>query len=132
MQKIQIIGNIGNDAKIDVINGNKYINFSVCVNSSYKDKDGVKVQSTFWYNILKKQVEGKLAQYLLKGTKIFVFGDFSLNLFKAKDNTTKASLNVFANHIELLGNSKKEETATSEKKETTEVSEGAFSENVPF
>ena len=48
--KVQLIGNVGNDPKIqETNNGNKFVKLSIATNNSYKNKDGEKVKETKGY-----------------------------------------------------------------------------------
>ena len=101
MLKVQIIGNLGQDASIKDFGSNKYIIFSIAHSESYM-KDGVKVEKTQWVSCMKYvSGETKLAEYLKKGTKVFIDGNLSAKVFDNK-GTPEVSLNCNVNHLELL------------------------------
>ena len=105
MLQINCIGNIGNDATINETNGRKVISFSIAENTIYKDKEGVKHEKTTWVNCSlwkDKKDESKIAAYLTKGTKVFVQGIPEIQIWKDKDQTTKAGLHVTVKQVELL------------------------------
>ena len=122
MLQIQLIGNLGTDSKIQEINGNKIINFSVAINDNYKDSDGNVIERTTWVNcaIAKKEGSTKVAEYLLKGTKVFVQGKSSVKVWKDNNGVHQPSINVWVDRVELLSTSvKKEENNNSANAETS-------------
>lgn len=51
--KVQLIGNVGNDPEMTVLeSGKKVIRFSLATNEYYKNAKGGKVQSTDWHNMV--------------------------------------------------------------------------------
>lgn len=106
MKQLQIIGNIGQDAKIQSYNGKNFVSFSVAVNESYKDKNGQKVESTDWVSCTSQN--SNLAPYLKSGTKVFCQGKLKVNLFKNQRGEWQAGLNLQVSTLEFLGGSKTE------------------------
>lgn len=132
MQKIQVIGNIGQVAKINDHNGRKAISFSVAVNRKYVDKDGVTHENTTWFNCTKWVGEGRsteIAKYLLPGTKVYVEGIPSVSTWTNKENKTFASQNIDAREIELLGSKKESEAAPDQSQSTEEIQPNTDFEN---
>lgn len=113
MLKIQIIGHVGQDAKINQVNNRKVINFSVAHTERFKDKDSNKdVEKTIWINCGYWTDNTKVAEYLTKGRLVFIEGFPSANIFTNKDNQKMAGLNCRCTNIQLLGkNDKREEGA---------------------
>ena len=117
MLKLECIGNIGQNAKINEVNGRKSINFSLAHNRSFTNAEGVKVEETIWLSCSywkEKDQSTKVAEYLTAGTKVFVEGIPSVRTYKNKDGQTLAALNVNVIHIELLGGKKDEGTKAQE------------------
>ena len=113
MNQLTIIGNIGQDAKILDHNGRKAIQFHVAINKSYKNTDGVKVDSTLWIScsFWKNDKQGVgVAEYLKAGTQVMVQGEPSARPYQSKDGKWNASLNLNVTNLDLLG-SKKTETS---------------------
>lgn len=106
MQQIQIIGNLGLDAEIKNHNGNEFITFSVAINRNYKKQDGTEVEESNWYNCLSSNV--KIAKFLKKGTKVFVQGDVSTSVYKAKTGEHRVSLDIRCDKIQLLSPKKED------------------------
>ena len=104
MNLLMITGNIGRDVEVrQTGKGTTVASFSVAVQSGWGDN-----QKTQWYrcSIFGKRAEGKLTEYLLKGQKVLVTGEPSLNLYE-KDGKTNAGIDVFVSEVELLGSKEK-------------------------
>jgi single-strand DNA-binding protein len=105
MQQIQLIGNLGRDAVVNELQGGSYaLNFNLAVNESYTSSEGTKVEKTVWYSISKfsDKRPDKLAQYLVKGSCVFIQGKPSPDLYTNKDNKTVPVINVVVSQLELI------------------------------
>ena len=104
LNKIQLIGNLGQDAEIkESSNGNTFLSFSIATSKYNKD---MKTSEPVWHNSIqywaprgKPESLDKLAPYMAKGKQIYVEG--SLDYYKDKDGVRRVSIK--ANNIELLG-----------------------------
>lgn len=76
MLVLEAIGNLGADAIIKDLNGQKYIAFSVAHTESYKDSQGQRHERTTWVSCL-KYGESQVINYLKKGTRVFIRGELS-------------------------------------------------------
>lgn len=108
--KIQVLGNIGNDAIINEIKKKFVISFSIAVNTKNVDKDGVQTETVVWWHCSywrQSKEKCNLAQYIRKGDPIYIEGIPVINIFEDKQGTTLLRLNVFISTIELIGTAKK-------------------------
>jgi single-strand DNA-binding protein len=111
MLKLQVIGNVGQDAKVNETNGRQAINFTCAVNRKWKDKDQVQHETTNWINCTIWRDKGQsieIAKYLTKGTKVFVEGRPDCHTYEDKEGHIVASLDVRAINVELLSAKPKE------------------------
>lgn len=111
MIRLQIIGNLGKNAETVTINGNNYLKFSVCHSDKLTDQSGQQQTKTTWVDCIKKDENGKLGRYLLKGTKVYVDGKPQTNGYAAQDGSIKTNLSVIVNHLELLSRSEESQPA---------------------
>lgn len=99
MIKLEIIGNLGKDSEIKVINGKNYNAFPVAVSEGYGEN-----KKTTWVNVMKFAGENdKLGQYLTKGTKVYVSGKPTVSAYTNKNNELSSDISLWANDIELVG-----------------------------
>lgn len=111
--KVQLIGNLGNDPEIRTVKDKKVAHFSVATNDSYKTAEGVQVNETQWHHLV---AWGKIAEiaelYLVKGSEVAIEGKLTYRSYNDKDGTKKYFTEVVVNELLLLG--KKTETKKEE------------------
>lgn len=110
MIKMEIIGNLGADAQLQVYNGNKFVSFRIANTDAWTDKaTGEIKKSTQWISCTLNGDGGNLLPYLKKGTKIFVRGNAQIVVYSSpKTHQMEAGVNLFVREIELCGGSKEE------------------------
>lgn len=119
MQKVVLMGNIGNDAEIKNSSNKQFVTFNLAVTTRRKNGDAVH-EVTNWYDCAFDNV--KLAQHLTKGTKIYVEGNFKIdNYYSEKSGQWVAKMNVFVNMLEFAGGAKKDDSGTTPTKPQTPV-----------
>ena len=106
VNKVILIGNLGRDPEVRHLDsGQTVASFSIAVSESYKNKQGERVDSTEWINIV---LWGKLAEiaekYLEKGSKVYVEGKLKTRTWE-KDGVTKYITEVVGNNLTMLGGS---------------------------
>ncbi|NBV13918.1 MAG: single-stranded DNA-binding protein [Sphingobacteriia bacterium] len=103
MISLQVIGNLGADAETNTVGNNQVINFSVAHNERFKDRNGQMVDRTVWIRCAYWRDQTTLAQYLRKGTQVFVEGIPSAEAYTDKSGQPAAALRLRVNRVELLG-----------------------------
>lgn len=103
MLETTVIGNLGRDAEIKEINGQRYVSGSVA-HSAGKDKPTTWVK--FMYRVGDRST---IQNHLKSGARIFVRGDLSASAFTMRDGSTAIDLTVWANKIEILQFAKSEQ-----------------------
>ena len=105
-----IAGNVGQDAEIQKINDKDFVSFSIAENQRVTDKSTGEISNiTIWYNVLYHNA--KLAQYLVKGTKVMVSGELKVDAYYSEtSNKMKVSRNIYANQLQLLSPKQEEQT----------------------
>ncbi|MEY3808154.1 MAG: hypothetical protein RI893_1130 [Pseudomonadota bacterium] len=90
-------------------NGTAVLNVNVANNQGFGDK-----QKTLFVRValFGKRSEGQLQNYLKKGQQVFVSGELTQSEYRGNDGTTKTSLELNANIIDLVG--KRNESSPSE------------------
>lgn len=119
MLQVEIIGNIGNDAQVKDFNGKKYIAFNVAHSEKFKNQQGVETERTTWVSVLKPG-ESAVAQYLKKGTPVFVRGDLSVKAYKDNAGNWQVGVNCLAREVQLLPGGKRDQNAGSQQEAPAE------------
>jgi len=94
-------GTVGRDAEVRATpSGQSVLNFTVANNIGFGDR-----QQTLWVRVALwgKRAEGSLQNYLKKGQQVFVSGELTQREYQANDGTTRTSLELNANIVDLLG-----------------------------
>lgn len=105
MLKSMAIGTLGRDAEVrDTKNPDlKIISFSIAVNEKKKQPNGQYADETTWINcaLFRKPQQTGVAQYMKKGTKVYIEGKPSAGHYEKNGNIVdQLSFTVF--NIELL------------------------------
>jgi len=112
MRKIQIIGNVTKDAEVRAFDGGRsVINFDVAVNDRYKDKNGQKVEKVHYIKCALWRENTSIAQYLTKGTKIFVEGQPDVDCYVNKEGKAVGSVKINVRELEFLGGGKNQQSS---------------------
>lgn len=104
--KVQLIGNLGNDPEIvNLESGKTLAKFSIATNDSYKNAQGEKVTDTQWHNIV---AWGKTAQivekYVGKGKEVAIEGKLTSRSWQDKDGIKRYITEVVCSELLMLGN----------------------------
>lgn len=103
MIKMQIIGRLGKDCTVNTVNGKNVMNFTVAHSEKYKDSQGNLQEKTIWVDCAYWNDRTAVAQYLTKGTQVFVEGQPEARSFQRNDGTPGASLSLRVREVQLLG-----------------------------
>jgi len=116
MNGLEIIGHIGQDAEVKDLGTNQVINFSVAVSESYINKTtNEKVTNTTWFECAKWGNNTSIAQYLKKGTQVYISGKVNNRAWQNESGEIKVVNGILINQIELLGSKQNNENnATSQ------------------
>ena len=103
--KVQLIGNLGNDPEIINLDGGKKLaKFSIATNETYKNQKGEKVTDTQWHNIV---AWGKTAEiiekYVAKGKEVAVEGKLTSRSYDDKEGVKRYITEVVCNELVMLG-----------------------------
>ena len=102
--KVQLIGNLGNDPEIvNLDSGKTLAKFSIATNESYKNAKGEKVTDTQWHNIV---AWGKTAQivekFVSKGKEVAVTGKLTNRAWQDKDGVKRYTTEVICSELLML------------------------------
>ena len=103
--KVQLIGNMGNDPEIISLEGGKKLaKFSMATNDTYKNGAGEKVTETQWHNIIAwNKTADIIEKYVQKGKEIMIEGKLTSRSYENKEGEKKYITEVVCNELLLLG-----------------------------
>lgn len=120
-------GTVGRDAEVRTTpNGQAVLNVTVANNIGFGSRE-----QTLWIRVALwgKRAEGQLQNYLKKGQQVFVSGELSQREYQANDGTTKTSLELNANIIDLVG--KRNEQSVTQPQQNYQQQQPAQQNNQP-
>lgn len=94
-------GNLGNDCEVRYTKNSKAIaSFNLPVKQGFGD-----YEKTSWVTckLLGKRAEGSLPQYLRKGTKVLVSGEFVLEQWQGENGENKSRPVIIVNQLDFAG-----------------------------
>ena len=104
--KVQLIGNLGMDPEIKILEGDKKLaKMSIATNNSYKNAQGELVKETQWHNLI---AWGKTAEifekHIKKGREIAIEGKLINRNFIDKEGLKRYVTEIQVNEVLILGN----------------------------
>lgn len=111
LNKVTLIGNLGNDPEIrTTTGGNKVAQFSLATGRQWNSASGEKQEKTEWHKCVAWN-QGKsgtgladvIERYVKKGDKLYVEGRIEYRQYQDKDNQTRYVTEVNVREILLLG-----------------------------
>jgi single-strand DNA-binding protein len=106
--KVQLIGNLGNNPEIRTLeSGKKMARFSMATSETYRSAKGEKITETQWHNVV---AWGKVAdiaeQFLVKGSEVAVEGKLINRNYTDKEGNKRYVTEVQVNEVLMLGDKK--------------------------
>ena len=103
--KVQLIGNLGNDPEITTLDsGKKRAKLTIATNETYKNESGEKITDTQWHNVVAwGNTAEVIEKYVTKGTQIAIEGKLTHRSYEDKNGEKKYFTEVVANELLLLG-----------------------------
>lgn len=104
LNKVMIIGRLGQDPELRyATTGMAICKFSVATDESYQDREGQRQEKTEWHRIVtfQKQAEN-CANYLQKGSLVFVEGSLSTNKWTDQQGQTRYTTEIKGQRVQFL------------------------------
>ena len=102
--KVQLIGNLGNDPEIiNLESGKKIAKFSLATNDSYNNAQGERVTQTHWHNLIAWNKTAEIVEkYVTKGKEIAIAGKLTTRSWEDKDGMMRYTTEVMVNELLML------------------------------
>ena len=98
---ISVISRLARDAKLErTTGGTAVLKFTVADDVGFGDK-----KTTNWWDcqLWGKQAEGKLSEFLKKGTQVVVFGEASFRPWETKEGEKRVAHEIRVTNVQLVG-----------------------------
>lgn len=105
VNKVILIGNVGADPEIRHLDNNVAVaNLRLATSESYTAKNGERVTTTEWHNVVLWRGLAELAEkYIRKGKQIYVEGRIRTRSWDDKDGQKRYTTEIFTDVVRLLG-----------------------------
>ncbi len=132
LNRIFLIGNLTKDPELRYIpSGQAVCTIRIAVSEGYKTKAGEARQETTYLDVVvwARQAE-TVAQYLKKGSQVFVEGRLRIRDFEGRDGVKRYRTEVVANRVQFMGRPQREEAPAPAEPTLSLVEEPAAGETV--
>ena len=146
VNKVILVGNVGKDPEVKYLEQDVAVaRFTLATSESYKAKNGERVETTEWHNIVLWRGLAKVAeQYVKKGSKLFIEGKITHRQYE-QDGVTKFFTEIVGNNMVMLDSKESRDRSNESYNKTTgttnvqpstinepEVDESGGDEDLPF
>ena len=125
VNKVILLGRLGGDPEVTTLKSGQVVaKFSLATSKSYKDKQGKKVDTTQWHNIVMWQPLAQVAEkYLSKGSLVYLEGEITSRSYDDQQGNKRWFTEIVAHELTMLGGNDKaqesENSTISEESNTT-------------
>lgn len=105
LNKVLLMGNLTHDPELRYIpSGTAVANFPIAVNRTYKDNSGEQKESATFVRVVVWARRAEVcAEYLSKGSPVFVEGRLQSRNWETNDGQKRSTIEVVANNVQFLG-----------------------------
>ena len=136
VNKVILVGNLGKDPEVRHLdNGRAVANFSLATSETYKNRQGERVTTTEWHNIVLWTPLAEVAEkYLKKGSQVYIEGKITTRSWDDQEGNKRYTTEVVGREMKMLG-TRESNTAYSgtspASSETTTASSGTGTQSPP-
>ena len=111
LNKVFLIGNLTRDPELRYIpSGTAVANFGLATNRVYNTQDGERKEEVCFVDIVTwAKTAENCANYLSKGSPIFIEGRLQYDSWETEDGQKRSKLRVVADRVQFLGGRRAEE-----------------------
>lgn len=104
LNRVTLIGNLGADPELRTLEGGvSTCSFPLATSEVYKDKQGEKVETTEWSNIVGwRAVADNMNKLLKKGSSVYIEGKLKTRTWTSKEGEKKYMTEVIVDQFILL------------------------------
>lgn len=105
INKVILVGNVGKDPEIRHLDNNVSVaNFPLATSETYTNKNGERVTTTEWHNIVAwRGLADVCEKYVQKGKQLYIDGKIRTRSYDAQDGTKRYMTEIYADTLQMLG-----------------------------
>lgn len=133
LNRVILMGNLTRDPELRYTpSGSPVANFGLAVNRSFTNKQGEKVDSVDYFNIVAWAKLAELcAEYIRKGSPVAIEGRLQSRSWETNEGQKRNTVEVIAENVQFLGKPS-DASVRSEPAEAQEAAEINLDEEIPF
>jgi len=138
INKVILVGNLGRDPEVRTLeNGAKVANFTLATSESYKNREGQRVTTTEWHNVVLWRGLADIAErFLKKGNQVYIEGKIKTRSWEDKDGVKRYTTEILGDNLTMLGGRRDAEegdsTPTPTQETTPEAKVSDEKDDLPF
>ena len=115
VNKVILVGNVGKDPEVRYLEGGAAVcKFSMATSEVYKNRDGEKVTTTEWHNIVLWRGLAEIAEkYVKKGMQLYIEGRIKTRTYNDQDGNTKYITEIVGDSLQMLGKKSEDQAQSS-------------------
>ena len=104
INKVILVGNLGKDPEVRHLEGNISVaKFTLATSESYKNKDGNRVDTTEWHNIVMwRKLADDAEKILKKGSLVYIEGKIRTRTYDDKEGHKRNVTEIVADAMTLI------------------------------
>ena len=103
LNQVNLIGNVGQDPKVNDTSAGKFATFTLATTERYKDRDGNPKEQTQWHTIAASGPQAEVVEkYIRKGAQVYVGGKLVYRSYEGKDGTTRYATEIRMHTVQML------------------------------
>jgi len=105
VNKVILVGNVGKDPDIRYLEGGTAVcSFPLATSETYRNRDGERITSTEWHNIVLWRGLAEIAEkYVKKGTQLYIEGRIRTRSWDDRDGNKRYTTEIIADNMQMLG-----------------------------
>ncbi len=135
VNKVILVGNVGKDPEVRHLDsGVAVANFPLATSESYLAKNGERVTTTEWHNIVLWRGLAEVAEkYVTKGRQLYIEGRIRTRSYDDKDGVKKYVTEIYGDVMQMLGSkdSQQGSSSPSSQNDNNQSSSTSMSVNEP-
>jgi single-strand DNA-binding protein len=129
VNKVILVGNVGKDPEIRYLEGGAAVcRFPLATSEVYKNKDGEKITTTEWHNIVLWRGLAEIAEkFVKKGSQLYIEGRIKSRSYVDKDGNTRYTTEIVGDVMQMLGKRSDESPDTGQQQSAVKPSDSQTS-----
>src|SRR5512145_424877 len=105
VNKVILVGHVGQDPEVRYLESNTPVcTISLATSDVYKNKNGERVTTTEWHNVVLWRGLAEVAEkYVKKGSQVYIEGKLRTRSWDDKDKIKRYTTEIVADVMQLLG-----------------------------